>query len=103
MLRLNDKEYDLVKHQAERAGYPTATYVRKQIIGTPLSIRYEIVADINEIKILTAEFGRIGNNLNQIAKYFNSGGTRSLAMEDEIHECIIQLFELNNEVLRMAR
>ena len=60
-----------------------------------ISILYEIVADVDELKTLTSEFGRIGNNLNQIAKYFNTGGTRLLAMEDDIHEmhCTIVLIK----------
>ena len=41
-------------------------------------------------------------NLNQIARYFNTGGERSLAMEDEIRHCIAELFALREEVLKMA-
>lgn len=48
------------------------------------------------------EYGKIGSNLNQIAKYFNSSGERSLAMEDEIRRCISDLFSLRKEVLKLA-
>lgn len=41
-------------------------------------------------------------NLNQIAQYFNTGGGRSLAMEDEIRQCIAELFAPREEVLKMA-
>ncbi len=40
--------------------------------------------------------------LNQIAKYFNTGGTHSQAMENEIHQCISDLFLLRKKVLEMA-
>ncbi len=43
-----------------------------------------------------------GSNLNQIAKYFNTGGTHSQAMENEIHQCISDLFLLRKKVLEMA-
>ena len=33
-------------------------------------------------------------NLNQIAKHFNSGGSQSRAIENEIHQCITDLFLL---------
>ena len=46
--------------------------------------------------------GKIGSNLNQIAKYFNTGGTHSQAMENEIHQCISDLFLLRKKVLEMA-
>ncbi|MDD3220056.1 MAG: plasmid mobilization relaxosome protein MobC [Lachnospiraceae bacterium] len=51
-------------------------------MNRPIEYKYEIVADKNKLKIITTEYGRIGNNLNQIAKYFNTGGNRSPAMED---------------------
>lgn len=64
--------------------------------------RYEIVADMDDLKKLVGEYGKIGSNLNQIAKYFNTGGMRSLAIEDEIHQCIADLFKLRKKVLEMA-
>lgn len=67
-----------------------------------VKIQCPVIVDIEELRKLTAEFGRIGNNLNQIAKYFYIGGIRSQAMQDEIHECIMQLFSLRDEVLRLA-
>lgn len=102
MIRLNDKEFDLISDQAKKHHYPLAVYARLRMMGTLPTIKYEIVADLDEIKLLTTEYGRIANNLNQIARYFNTGGNRSLAMEDEIHECINQLFILRKQVLRMT-
>lgn len=102
MLRLNNLEYDYISEQAKKNHYPIAVYARTRMMEHPAPVKYEIIADLEELKILTTEFGRIGNNLNQIAKYFNAGGSRSLAMEDEIHECISQLFILRKQVLRLA-
>ena len=48
------------------------------------------------------QYGKIGSNLNQIAKYFNTGGERSLAMEEEIRHCISKSVFLRKEVLKMA-
>ena len=67
-----------------------------------MKVRYEIVADMQDLRKLVGEYGKIGSNLNQIAKYFNTGGERSLAMEDEIRQCISELFVLRKEVLRLA-
>ena len=57
---------------------------------------------MNELRKLVAEYGKIGSNLNQIAKYFNTGGEHSLAIQDEIRQCIVDLFSLREEVLRLA-
>lgn len=40
--------------------------------------------------------------LDQSARYFNSGGERSLAIESEIHQCIADLFQLRKQVLQLA-
>ena len=64
--------------------------------------RVDVVADMEELRMLVGEYGKIGVNLNQIARYFNTGGERSLAMEDEIRHCIAELFGLREEVLKMA-
>ncbi len=60
------------------------------------------VADIKLLRDLVGQYGKIGSNLNQIAKYFNTGGTHSQAMENEIHQCISDLFLLRKKVLEMA-
>lgn len=102
MLRLSDTEYEIVTNYAKEAGYPPAVYARKQILEGQVKIECPIIIDIEELRKLTAEFGKIGSNLNQIAKYFNMGGIRSQAMQDKIHECISQLFSMREEVLRLA-
>ena len=101
-VKLTDIELELLNQKAEIAGTSKAVYLRNLLIGTPMKVRYEIVADMQDLRKLAGEYGKIGSNLNQIAKYFNTGGERSLAMEDEIRQCISELFVLRKEVLRLA-
>ena len=85
-----------------KAGLSRSEYIRQLILNGTVPVRYEIVADMDDLKKLVGEYGKIGSNLNQIAKYFNTGGMRSLAIEDEIHQCIADLFKLRKKVLEMA-
>ena len=101
-VKLTDIELELLNQKAEMAGTSKAEYLRNLLIGTPMKVRYEIVADMQDLRKLVGKYGKIGSNLNQIAKYFNTGGERSLAMEDEIRQCISELFVLRKEVLRLA-
>ena len=71
MLRLTDTEYENISSNAKNASLPVAEYARKLITGKPPKITYEVVADLPELKKLIGEFGKIGSNLNQIARYFN--------------------------------
>ena len=57
---------------------------------------------MEDLRKLVSEYGKIGSNLNQIARYFNTGGDWSLAIENEIHQYISDLFQLRKKVLRMA-
>ena len=101
-VKLTDIELELLSLRAEKLGISRAGYLRELLLDKPLIVRYEIVAEIKELRNLVGEFGKIGSNLNQIARYFHTGGARSLAMEEEIHRCISMLFSLRKEVLRMA-
>ena len=102
MLRLNDTEYDIIAENAENANLPLAEYARKLLMNKRVIIKYEMVADVPELKKLIAEFGKIGSNLNQIAHYFNLGGIHSREMRNTIRQCIAQIYEMKYEVVKMA-
>ena len=81
-LRLSDAEFELITRVSYEAGLSRSAYIRKQLLHGMVNITYEVVADVPELQKLTAEFGKIGSNLNQIARYFHMGGIRSKAMQD---------------------
>lgn len=58
MLRLNDTEYDIVAETANAAHLSLAEYVRKQIMNKRVVVKYEVVADVPELKKLITEFGK---------------------------------------------
>lgn len=101
-VRLSDIELNLLNQGSALLGISRSEYLRKLLREKQIQNRIEVVADIEILRKLVHEYGKIGSNLNQIAKYFNTGGNRSLAMEDEIHQCISDLFALRKEVSRMA-
>ena len=76
-LKLTDIELAVLNEAADVTGLSRSEYVRKLLL-------------------------EIGSNLNQIAKHFNSGGSQSRAIENEIHQCITDLFLLRKEVLKLA-
>ena len=58
--------------------------------------------DVPKEALESAEIGKIGSNLNQIARKLNQGGVRSVILQDQIHECIDKLFDLRREVMKLA-
>ena len=85
--RLSDTQYGIIEGYAKEAGMSVSEYVRHQAIHGKVKISYPVVADLPQLQKLTDEFAAIGNNLNQIARYFNIGGLQSKAMREEINEC----------------
>ena len=102
MVRFSSIEYELVAGYAKDAGYPISTFVRKQALSEKVTVNYNIVADIGEIQNLTAQAAGIGNNLNQIARYFNQGGIISSEMRTEIKKSLRDIYEMKYEVMRMT-
>ena len=102
MVRFTDVEYALVSCSANDAGYPISTFVRKQALSEKVTVNYNIVADIGEIQKLTAQAAGIGNNLNQIARYFHGGGLSSRGMLEELKKCIAEIRELRQEIVQLG-
>jgi len=101
-LRLTDTQYAIIADAAEQADLSLSEYIRAQMLKGKVIAKYEIVTDIPELKRLIAEFGRIGNNLNQIARYFNQGGIHSQEMRKAIQQCLTGIYEMKYEVTKMA-
>ena len=101
MVRLTDSELAIVSEQANQLKQPLAVYVRENILYSASPEKTSIHFDLSELRPVVTEFSRIGNNLNQIAKYYNGGGIESQEMESEIRRCIKQLFQLREDLMKL--
>ena len=67
-LRLDDKEFELLKAKAEGFGLPLAKFVRVSLLGLP-----EPAKRIHDLPVVDAALLRqlvsIGNNVNQLTRY----------------------------------
>ena len=97
MVRFTDAEYASISISAEQAGYPVAVYVRKSALDERIEVHYNITAELPELQKLIAEYSAIGNNLNQIAQYFHSGGFYSKSIH-RITDCKVTI--LDHHLLR---
>ena len=102
MLRFTDTEYEIITENAKAAQLPLAEFLRRLVMDKRVTVKYEIVADVPELKKLITEFGKIGSNLNQIARHFNQGGIHSQEIRQEINKCIAGIYEMKYEVVKMA-
>ena len=101
-IRLTDTEFSIIENAATQAEMSISEYMRTQTMEGKVNARFEIVADVNQIKKLIGKFGKIGSNLNQIARYFNQGGILSSEMRNEIRKSLRDIYEMKYEVMKMA-
>ena len=79
-VRFDQATYDKIEAAARAADLSVSEYIRRMVIKGKVTVRQEIVAEVPILKKLIAEFGKIGSNLNQIARHYNGGGVRSREM-----------------------
>ena len=101
-LRLTDVEYEVVSEAAKQAKLTLSEYTRRQLAGRKVTVKYEIVADVPELKKLIAEFGKTGSNLNQIARHLNQGGPLAEETLKSIRQCMAEIYEMKYEVVKMV-
>ena len=78
----------------ERTKLSQAEYLRCAIFGTPIQEAPKpALSPIEGLDKLIAQYGRIGNNLNQIARWLNCGG---YVDRELTHSLMFYLGELNH-------
>ena len=102
--RMNDEEYEMFLTQCKTYGISQSEHIRKALTRLQIHpvIHVSAVNDelLSSIGKLTAEYGRIGGNLNQIARFLNEHGAPYNALSGEVRAAIAELAALKFEVLR---
>ena len=101
-IRLSDELYQKIKADASQARIPSVEYVRQMITKGRVTARQEIIVDVPELKKVIAELGKIGSNLNQIARYYNGGGANSSYLYDRIMQALGDLFDMKYEIEKLG-
>jgi hypothetical protein len=74
-IRFNETEWQDVQTRADVAGLTTAGFSRAAILNAkPLRASRRPPVDRAELAFLLADIGKIGSNINQLAKLANLGG-----------------------------
>ena len=101
--RLTDEEHELFLNQCRTYGISQSEFIRRAIRGA--SIRPVVtVSPVNDellsaIGKLTAEYGRIGSNLNQIARTLNEWHSPYPQLAEEVRSAASDLAALKFDVL----
>src|SRR3989304_1834872 len=73
LVRLTDEEFADISARADKAGLAVAAFMRAAVLGTPgPRAQRRPPADHRALRQILGQVGRIGNNINQIARALNS-------------------------------
>lgn len=100
--RITETAHELLRQQAADAGMTLSEFAARMLMKGRVDTSYVFYVHPDEIEAITREFASIGNNLNQIAAFFNSGGIQSRAMLENINHAIACIFEMREQVAEMA-
>ena len=93
---VNEEEYELLQKKMEAAGgVNQGAYIRKMILDG-----YIVNLDIPELKEIIRLLGPIGNNVNQMARKVNAGGSIYKEDIDEINTRLDQIYKMLIRVMK---
>ena len=102
--RLDDEEHAEFMRRMELYEMSQAEFIREAISGATIkpTIVATLVSDdlLAAIGKLTAEYGRVRNNLNQIARHLNEWRRPYPAMAKELQDAAADLATLKFEVMK---
>lgn len=83
-IRFSEAEYTKITELTKRQNTTVTDYLRNRSVHGTVDTTFQIIANPEEVKKAARELNGILVNLQQISKYYNTGGTYSQAMQDAI-------------------
>ena len=93
-MRISVEDKELIEKKARKTGLTTSEYMRRCALGRKLPC----YGDISLLREYSMQLGKIGSNLNQIAKHLNSGGD-FYSVYYEVKEAIREVIDLKFKIL----
>ena len=89
--RVSEEEFEDWHRRSDLLGITLSEYVRRCVRNAEISVVIRNSIDIKPLSGIAAQYGKIGNNLNQIAHYLNSGDEWSDQMRNKIEMSLIEM------------
>ena len=95
-VRMTDEMWSVLERNAVLAGISPSEYIRRLILNQKIVLKPELVFESAELLDVFRNLGKIGGNLNQIARHLNEGGTFTKGMAKDVSEGITALHEMRD-------
>lgn len=93
-MRISKEDKELIEQKAKKAGITTSEFIRRSALGR----RLPCYGDTTLLQEYSMQLGKIGSNLNQIARCFNQGFI-SDSLKNEVRETCGELLNLKFRIL----
>lgn len=101
-VRVTEELYEVISKEAAESHLSVSAYFRKLATEKRITLKKEIVFNDSELLTALSNLGKIGSNLNQIARHLNEGGSINSTLNHEIMQCITDLRYIREDVKEMA-
>ena len=94
-IRVSEALYEVIAYSAKKSGLSLAEYCRRAVLNQPIIKLPVIIHDEKAIaqalRNIDANISRLGNNMNQIARHLNQGGTITQPVFEDIEQELTKL------------
>lgn len=101
-IRFSEADYERIASAAKRQDTTFTDFLRDRSVRGTVETTFQIITDPEEVKKAARELNGILVNLQQISKYYNTGGTYSQAMQDAIRGAINSVLAMLAVLKKMA-
>ena len=101
-IRFSETDDAKIAESAKKQNTTVTDYLRDRSVHGRVDTTFQIIADPEEVKKAARELNGILVNLQQIAKYYNTGGLYSWALQETIREATDAVLTMLAVLKRMA-
>ncbi|MCD7736325.1 MAG: plasmid mobilization relaxosome protein MobC [Lachnospiraceae bacterium] len=101
-VRMNDEEWKSFQSKLEQTETSQSDFIRQAITTAKVHVVLRPVYDSDVLNQIAAEYGKIGSNINQIAKHLNKGNPMTASLQKSLNHCIADLNFLKAQIEKMA-
>ena len=101
-IRFSEADYAKIAESAKKQNTTVTDYLRNRSVHGTVDTTFQIIANPEEVKKAARELNGILVNLQQIAKYYNTGGLYSWALQETIREATDAVLTMLAVLKKMA-
>lgn len=98
--RVSEEEFMEWHRRADLLGITLSEYVRQCVRNAEINVVIRNIIDIKPLSEIAAQYGKIGNNINQVAHYLNSGTSWSEEIRKQMEVNLTEMYLATKQLAR---